>query len=185
MDLERHLEDALRVIGSLRDHTERIRLIAERIEETISSGGKVMICGNGGSAADAQHLAAELIGRYKSERNPLPAISLSSDPSVMTCIGNDYGFEEVFARQVEGIGRKGDLLLLFSTSGNSPNIIKALERAKGIGIGTIALLGKGGGMAKGMADIELIVDSDDTARVQEAHCVVLHLISEYFERKRG
>lgn len=183
MDLEKDLEEAIRTIGSLRDHLEVIKLMAGKIKRTISSGGKVMTCGNGGSAAEAQHLVAELVGRYKSNRSPLPAISLSSDPSVITCIGNDYGFDEIFARQVEAFGRKGDLLIVFSTSGNPPNIVKALEKAKEMGIETISLLGKGGGIAKGMADLELVIESDDTARVQEAHSVVVHLLSEHFEER--
>jgi D-sedoheptulose 7-phosphate isomerase len=150
---------------------------------TLRAGGKILTAGNGGSAADAMHLTEELTGRYRANRRSLPGICLSADATALTCIGNDFGFDEVFARQLEGLGVKGDLLIVFSTSGNSANILRALETARSRGLQTAALLGKGGGKAKGSADIEIIVGSADSARIQEAHTVVMHALLEVIERE--
>jgi D-sedoheptulose 7-phosphate isomerase len=144
------------------------------IKRSLSSGGKLLSIGNGGSAADALHLAEELVGRFDQERPSLPAIALCADPTLLTCIGNDYGFEKLFSRQVEGLGRPGDVLVVFTTSGNSPNLIAALKTARGKGIKTIALLGKSGGAARGIADHEIIVPSEIGARIQEVHTFILH-----------
>jgi D-sedoheptulose 7-phosphate isomerase len=141
----------------------------------------VLICGNGGSGCEAQHLAAELVGHYKTDRAALSAIALSADGALLTCIGNDFAFEEIFARQVEGLGNRGDVLLVFTTSGNSRNVVRALEAARRRGLKTIALLGRGGGAARGQADLELIVASDETARIQEAHQFLLHAIMDIIE----
>ena len=143
----------------------------------LRSGGKVMACGNGGSAADAQHFAAELIGRFERERQELAAIALTTDTSILTAVGNDYSYEEVFSKQVRGLGKKGDILLGISTSGNSKNVVKAIEAAKKIGINIIALTGNGGGKIAsllGVNDIHLCVPSNRTARIQETHLVLLH-----------
>ncbi|NQW69158.1 MAG: phosphoheptose isomerase [Betaproteobacteria bacterium] len=145
--------------------------------DCLRSGGKVMACGNGGSAADAQHFAAELIGRFERERQELAAIALTTDTSILTAVGNDYSYDEVFSRQVRGLGKKGDILLGISTSGNSKNVVKAIEAAKKIGLNVIALTGNGGGKIASLLDandIHLCVPSNRTARIQETHLVLLH-----------
>jgi D-sedoheptulose 7-phosphate isomerase len=151
------------------------------IVEALKRGNKILSCGNGGSATDAMHLAEECVGRYRSDRRSLPAMALNADSSTLTCIANDWSFDEVYARQIEGLGQKGDVLVVFSTSGNSANIVSALEKANQAGLKTIALLGKSGGKAKGLAAIECIVPSDDTARIQEIHTWILHVILEEVE----
>ena len=143
----------------------------------LQSGGKVMACGNGGSAADAQHFAAELIGRFERERQELAAIALTTDSSILTAVGNDYSYDEVFSKQVRGLGKKGDVLLAISTSGNSKNVVKAIEAAKKIGIKIIALTGNGGGKIATLLDkddIHLCAPSTRTACIQETHLVLLH-----------
>jgi len=145
--------------------------------DCLRSGGKVMACGNGGSAADAQHFAAELIGRFERERQELAAIALTTDTSILTAVGNDYSYDEVFSKQVRGLGKKGDILLGISTSGNSKNVVKAIEAAKKIGLNIIALTGNGGGKIASLLDandIHLCVPSNRTARIQETHLVLLH-----------
>ena len=149
------------------------------------AGGCVYWCGNGGSAADSQHLAAELVGRFRSDRKPLRSVALSTDSSVLTCIANDYDYDDVFARQVEGIARKGDVLVGISTSGNSENVVKALTSAKVLGLKTVALLGKDGGKAKAVADLSLVVPSHSTARVQEMHILIGHVLCELIEAEMG
>ena len=147
----------------------------------LQSGGKVMACGNGGSAADAQHFAAELIGRFERERQELAAIALTTDSSILTAVGNDYSYDEVFAKQVRGLGKKGDVLLAISTSGNSKNVVKAIEAAKKIGIKIIALTGNGGGKIATLLDkddIHLCAPSTRTARIQETHLVLLHSLCD-------
>ena len=147
------------------------------IVDCLRSGGKVMACGNGGSAADAQHFAAELIGRFERERQELAAIALTTDTSILTAVGNDYSHDEVFSKQVRGLGKKGDILLGISTSGNSKNVVKAIEAAKKIGLNIIALTGNGGGKIASLLDandIHLCVPSNRTARIQETHLVLLH-----------
>jgi D-sedoheptulose 7-phosphate isomerase len=171
------------VIASLARHEKTIAEIGRVIVRSLERGGKLLTCGNGGSAADALHLAEELVGRYDRERRSLPAIALTADSTLLTCIPNDYGFEHVFARQIEGLGRKGDVLVCFTTSGKSPNVIRAVKTAKQRGITTVALLGKGGGPTRGLADHEIIVDSRSTARVQEAHTLILHLLLEMVDAR--
>lgn len=149
----------------------------------LCSGNKILIAGNGGSASDAQHFAAEIVGRYKKERNGYPAIDLSSNNSVVTACGNDYGFSSIFSRQVEAFGNNGDVLVLFSTSGNSVNLIQAFKMAKKKGLATIAFLGKGGGKLKNSCNLEFIVPSNDTARIQEIHASLIHIICEELENK--
>jgi D-sedoheptulose 7-phosphate isomerase len=169
------------VLQSLVAQSELIDTIARRVRDTLLGGHTLLTCGNGGSATDAQHLAEELVGRYRSNRRALPALALTADSAALTCIGNDFGYEQVFARQIEGLARPGDLLLCFSTSGNSPNITAALRAARARGASSVALLGKDGGAARGLADLALVVASDDTARIQEAHLQVLHFICEAVE----
>ena len=155
---------------------------ARMIVAAIRGGGKAIFCGNGGSAADSQHLAAELMGRYLKEREPLPAVALTTDSSALTAIGNDYAFDEIFARQLRGLGRKGDVLIGISTSGNSRNVVAALETAKARGIATIALTGSAGGAMRGLADLCIAVPSSDTPRVQEMHIAIGHMICDLVER---
>ncbi|UCD12561.1 MAG: D-sedoheptulose 7-phosphate isomerase [Nitrospinaceae bacterium] len=154
---------------------------AEWIYDSLQGGGKLLLMGNGGSAADCQHIAAELVGRYKKERAALPAIALTVDTSSLTAIGNDYGFDAVFSRQVEALARPGDVLLGISTSGNSENILRAFQRANEMQVTTIALLGKGGGKAHGQARLALVVPSADTARIQEVHITIGHILCELIE----
>ena len=158
-----------------------ITKIADLIVTSYKKGGKLLIAGNGGSAADAQHFTAELVGRFIKERKGLPAIALTTNSSNVTAIGNDYGFEHVFERQVEALGKKEDVLVVISTSGNSKNLIKAVEKAKLQGLTTIALLGKEGGKLKGMCNHELIVPSMDTQRIQEMHILIIHLVCGIIE----
>ena len=160
-----------------------IEQIALIVIKTLQSNHCIFWCGNGGSAAESQHLAAELVGRFKKNRFPYKSISLNSDTAVLTCISNDFGYEEIFSRQIDGLGKKGDLLIALSTSGNSKNIERAIYQAKNKGIYTISLLGKGGGKIKDLADNNLIINSNDTARIQEAHLLVGHIICELVEEK--
>lgn len=155
---------------------------AAAIAAAMQAGRTVFAFGNGGSAADAQHFAAEMVGRYEGERRALPAIALTTDTSALTAIGNDYGFERVFARQLEALGRSGDVAIGISTSGNSPNVLRGLEAANRLGLVTIALTGRGGDAAK-LATWHVAVDEDRTARVQEVHATVLHAICELVERE--
>lgn len=175
------LESARQVFESLKPLVPVVEHIADTIQATLRKGGKILICGNGGSGCEAQHLAAELVGHYKTDRAAMSAIALSADGALLTCIGNDFAFEDIFARQVEGLGKPGDVLLVFTTSGNSCNVTRALEAARRRGLKTIALLGRGGGTARGQADIELIVASHETARIQEAHQFLLHAIMDMIE----
>lgn len=149
--------------------------------DCLRAGGKVMACGNGGSAADAQHFAAELIGRFERERQELAAIALTTDTSILTAVGNDYSYDEIFSKQVRGLGKKGDILIGISTSGNSKNVVKAIEAAKKMGIKIIALTGNGGGKIASLLDaddIHLCAPSTRTARIQETHLVLLHALCD-------
>ncbi len=151
-----------------------VSTVGESILASLREGGKLLTCGNGGSAADALHLAEELVGRYKIERRALPAICLNSDVTALTCIGNDYGYDAIFARQVEALGRRGDVLVGFTTSGNSANVLAAFAAARARGITTVLLSGKDGGKARTQCDYPIIVPSATTARIQEVHTLVLH-----------
>lgn len=153
--------------------------------DTLKSGGKIIFAGNGGSAADAQHLTAEFIGRFKRERPSLPSIALTVDSSILTCIGNDYGFDSIFSRQIQGIGNMNDTFVAITTSGNSANIINAVREANRRGIKTLCLTGKDGGKIKGLADIDIIVPSNVTARIQETHILIGHYFCEQIENKLG
>jgi D-sedoheptulose 7-phosphate isomerase len=156
----------------------RVDEVASRLVEAFDADGRVFTCGNGGSAADAQHLAGELVGRYRRERRPLPATALSVDPSVVTCIGNDYSFEDVFARQLQALARARDVVIGFTTTGRSENVVRALAAARELGATTVLFAGGEGKPALEHADVALLVPSSTTARVQEMHLLLLHLVIE-------
>ncbi len=159
-----------------------IEKAVNEIRDALSQGNKLLIAGNGGSAADSQHFAAELVGRYKLERKGLPAIALTVDSSILTAWSNDYNFETIFSRQLEALGKKGDVFFGISTSGNSKNIVEAVKLAKALGIKTIILSGSNGGKLKEYADVNVIVPSLNTARIQESHIMIIHIICELTER---
>jgi D-sedoheptulose 7-phosphate isomerase len=179
-EFQGHLETIVRVIEHLQGDLE---IASTMVVDTLKNGGKIILCGNGGSAADAQHIAAELTGRYKSERKGLPGIALTTDTSALTAIGNDYGYDQVFSRQLSGMGQSGDIFFGISTSGNSQNIINAFEVAREKGITTVALVGRDGGKMGEMADIALIVPSDSTPRIQESHILIGHIICDIIEKE--
>ncbi len=158
-----------------------VLLIAEKFAETFRQGGKILLFGNGGSAADAQHVAAELVGRFTRERTALPAIALTTDTSILTALGNDYGYDSVFRRQVEALAKSGDLVVGISTSGNSPNVLGALEWAKAHDIATIGVTGKDGGAMPALCDVCFIAPADETARIQEIHIAAWHAICDLVE----
>ena len=162
--------------------TPQIAEMVTVLVETFSRGGKLLVMGNGGSAADAQHFVAEIVSRFKMERRGLPAIALSTDTSILTAIGNDYGFDKVFRRQVEALAAAGDVVVGISTSGNSPNVQQGLELAREMGCRTIGLLGKDGGSIKHCCDLALVVSSHDTPRVQEGHITIIHIVCDLLEK---
>ena len=168
------------------DQAEEIAALADRYEIALRGGGTLFFAGNGGSAADAQHLATEYVVRYQTTRPAMRAVALTTDSSLLTACANDMGFDEVFARQVEALAEPGDLLVLHSTSGESPNMIRAAQAAKSRGVSVVAFLGRGGGQLAGLADVALVVPSDDTARIQELHLAIEHVICDLVEeRLRG
>lgn len=160
-----------------------IKTITEKIVTAFQNGNKVLFCGNGGSAADAQHLAAEFSGRFYTDRNPLPSEALHCNTSYLTAVANDYGYEFVYSRLLKGMGRQGDIIVGLSTSGNSGNIIKAFEQARSMGITTIAFTGEGGGKMKELSDILMNVPSNDTPRIQECHITVGHIVCQLVEEQ--
>lgn len=164
-----------------RDHAGRIATVATLLVTAFREGHKVLLFGNGGSATDAAHIAAEFVGRYKRERAPLPAIALATDIAAITCIANDYGFDELFARQVRAHGRKGDIAIGISTSGNSPNVLKGVAAARECGLITIAWTGGTGGKLAGLVDHPFVVPSTVTARIQESHITLGHVLCELVE----
>ena len=174
----RSLEEHEAALRSVNDLLPTLEAVSARLIEVFQGGGRLYTFGNGGSAADAQHLAAELIGRYRRERRPLPAVALSVDPSVVSCIANDYAWEDVFARQVEALVRPGDVVAGFTTSGRSANVVRGLERARTAGATTVLFTGGSEGPAAAHADVTLRVPSTTTARIQEMHLLLLHLLSE-------
>lgn len=175
------IDEHIAVIQAMAAQRPTLERIAIEITRAILAGKKVLWCGNGGSAADSQHLAAELMGRFRRERHPLPSIALTTDTSALTAIGNDYGYEKVFQRQVEGLCLRGDVLVGISTSGNSKNVCAALESAREIGAFTIALTGESGGAMAKIADLTLRVPSRDTARIQEGHILCGHMLCDWVE----
>ncbi len=184
--IQNALEESNRVKrGFFEKNEESIVEVARKMGGVIKAGNRILICGNGGSASDSQHFAGEMVGRLMKERRALPAIALTTDTSVLTAVGNDYGYDQVFSRQVEGIGASGDLLFTISTSGNSPNILRAAESAKAMGITVVALTGKDGGKLGRMADVHLNAGLGVTSpRIQETHITAIHvlvdLLDEYF-----
>ena len=172
--LKKYLDEHKALFQELYNINDKIHKATEQLIYTIQSGKKILVCGNGGSAADSQHFAAEIIGRFEKERIALPAIALTTDTSALTALGNDYGYDLVFSRQVEGLGVKGDTLVGISTSGNSENVIKAVESAKKRKINTIGLLGKNGGKLKDIVDVPVVIPHSNTARIQEAHIFIIH-----------
>lgn len=180
--LQQHVEDAVALKRSFfAAELEHLVAQAEDMAERLRRGGKILVCGNGGSAADAQHFAAELSGRYLKERRALAGVALTTDTSALTAIGNDYGFDRVFSRQVEALGRPGDLLVGISTSGNSRNVILAVEAAQALGLRTLGLLGRDGGTLRQLVDDPLVVPSAVTARIQEVHQMVYHFWCEVLD----
>jgi len=157
-----------------KENAHRMAGVARRMVEVLHNGGKILFCGNGGSAADAQHLAAEFVNRFQRDRQALAAIALTTDTSVLTSIGNDYGFDRIFSRQIEALARPGDLLVALSTSGNSPNVLRAVEAARALGVFSIGLCGGSGGALAAAADETFIVPSPETPRIQEAHITLGH-----------
>jgi phosphoheptose isomerase len=181
MSIRGSLNDSIAAIRSIFDLEDRVAEAANLLRETLLSGHKVLACGNGGSASDTAHFAAELACRFVADRRPYPAISLTGDGGLLTAIGNDYSYAELFARQVKAFGTPGDLLVALTTSGKSENIKRALEQAKELGLRSIALLGRDGGSCLGLADVELLIPEQVTARIQEAHKVIVHLLCELVE----
>jgi len=183
----RHIEAGLDALGALTAATKslapRVAALAQRYADVLSRGGTLYFCGNGGSAADAQHLAAEYVVRYAADRRPLAAVALTADASILTAVGNDLGFERLFARQVEALCRPNDLLILHSTSGRSPNLLAAARAARARGVPAVAFLGKGGGTLAGEVDEAIIVPSDVTSLIQTIHLALEHLIVELVEQQ--
>jgi D-sedoheptulose 7-phosphate isomerase len=180
--------EALQRLGALAqqmaaDETESVARLAGTFARTLREGGTLFFAGNGGSAADAQHIATEYVVRFRDNRRPLRAVALTTDTSLLTACSNDLGFEEVFARQVEALVRRGDLLMLHSTSGESPNLIRAAQAAKACGATVVAMLGKGGGQLREHADDAVIIPSDDTAHIQELHLAIEHIMCELVEQE--
>lgn len=181
----KNIEDHQLVIATLRGLAPTIAHAVDLIADSLYAGGKLMLCGNGGSAADSQHLAAEFTGRFSQDRRPLAALALSTDTSALTCIGNDYSFDDVFVRQLLALGRAGDCLLAISTSGNSANVIRTVEAANSAGIHSIGLLGRDGGKLAAMCACSIVVPSPITARIQEAHILIGHTLCGAVEQRLG
>ena len=180
--LDEMIDTHIRCLEHLRSMASDLDKVGDTLSRCLLNGGKIMICGNGGSASDAQHFAAEIVGRFERERRAFPAVALSTDTSILTAVGNDYGYEEVFARQVEGLGRPGDVLIGISTSGNSANVIRAVKRARAMQMPTIGLLGKDGGALQALVERAIVVGGGTTARIQEAHIFILHYWAWFIER---
>jgi D-sedoheptulose 7-phosphate isomerase len=174
--------ESLACLAGLRRQLERIEQAAALLVGTLERGGRVLTAGNGGSAAEAMHMAEELLGRFRGDRPSLPAVALTADGTALTCIGNDYGFDFVFSRQIEGLGRAGDLLVLFSTSGRAANLTRALAAARARQMRILLLLGRDGGALAGAGDCELLVPGAATERIQEAHQLLVHILLEAVER---
>jgi D-sedoheptulose 7-phosphate isomerase len=182
-EIQGRIDESIRIKRSLRDQAPLLIRIATLWTETLRRGNQVIFFGNGGSAADAQHFVCELAGRFYLERKPVAAVALTVNTSSLTAIGNDYGFHEVFARQLEGIARPGDVAVGISTSGNSPNVLLALERAAALGLVTVGFTGRGGGKMGGLCRHWLAIDSEETPRIQEGHLLAGHIICELTERE--
>ena len=183
--LTERLDGSVAAVTSLRDQLEVLIRIGAAVNEMVTRGGTLYTAGNGGSAAQALHLAEELVGRYRGDRRPVPAVCLNADPTALTCIANDYGYEHVFARVCEALLTPGDVLLVLSTSGGSENVVRALQVARKIDVTTVGLLGRTGGACLDLVDHAVLVPFDDSAHVQEAHQVAIHLICEMVEEQLG
>jgi phosphoheptose isomerase len=181
--LQTGIADAMAIFGSLQTLAPQVEQAADAIADCLTNGKKLLVCGNGGSAADAADFCTELSCRFENDRRPYPAMNLAQGGSLITAIGNDYGFEEVFARQVRAFAAPGDLLIGVTTSGNSKNVRRALEEAKARKLKTIALLGRDGGSSRGIADIDLLIPGKSTARIQEAHKFLLHILCQIVEER--
>jgi D-sedoheptulose 7-phosphate isomerase len=181
-DIEAIWEEHLRVATALRALASDVDRTVTLMARSMTAGGTLLVCGNGGSAADAQHIAAELTGRFLRDRKPLPALALHGNASSLTAIGNDYGYEQVFAREVDAHGRRGDVLLAISTSGNSANVLRAIEVARDKEMVVIGLTGESGGKMRALCDVCLCVPSTSTPRIQECHILIGHTICEFLER---
>jgi phosphoheptose isomerase len=181
--LTQHIEELQKDLQALNVHEAALMALSDAVLRAFNNGGKLLTCGNGGSAAEAAHLAEEFTGRFYRERKSLPGICLSIDGTLLTCIGNDYGFDDIFSRQVQSLGMPNDILIVFSSSGNSENIVRALESAKERGVITGAFLGKTGGKCKGLAEHEIIVQSVNPSamRIQECHQLMIHALCEHVE----
>lgn len=176
--------DSINVMSSFAAEDANLSVVKESADIMINClerGGKILVFGNGGSATDSQHMAAELVVRFEKERRALPCIALNADVANLTAAGNDYSFDRVFSRQVEALGTEGDVVMAISTSGNSPNVLEAVKTAKGMGLKTIALTGNDGGRLTGISDISIIVRTVNTARIQETHSVIIHVICKFIE----
>lgn len=180
---QRALSEARKVVELVAGLESQLGVAADMCVAALASGGKLLACGNGGSACEAQHLVGELVGRYKNTRRPLAAIALNTDGASMTCIANDFSYEDVFARQLEALGRPGDVVIVFTTSGQSPSVLACLRQARALGLPTLAFLGKDGGPAAELADCALIIRHAETARIQEAHQFLLHVLMDAIEGK--
>lgn len=183
--LKNSIDGAIVALELLRSCEAEFEAAVAVLADAVAAGGKILACGNGGSAADASHFMTELLCRFCEDRRPLPGIALTNDGSFLTATGNDYGFEHVFARQIEGLGKPGDVLIAISTSGNSANVLAAIETANAAGLETIALLGRDGGKTAGVAGLDIIVRHQVTARIQEAQKVLIHALCEGIERRLG
>lgn len=181
-NLSEHLKTIEMVSNTLADQIEKIGQI---LSVSLKSNGTLFWCGNGGSASDSQHLAAELVGRFSKNRRALRSIALNTDTSVLTCVANDFSYEDVFSRQIEALGRSGDVLIGISTSGNSENVLRAFKSARKMNLVTVALLGKDGGSCKELVDYALVIPSDSTARIQEMHILIGHILCELIEQELG
>ena len=183
--IQKVLDEQINNLNNLKDndYCNVIEEIVNMITTSMKNGGKILIAGNGGSAADAQHFAAEIVGRFVLERKGYPAIALTTDTSILTAVGNDYGYETIFSRQVEGLGNEGDVFIGISTSGNSKNVIEAIKVAKEKGLKVVGLTGKDGGKMKDLCDVSLVLNYSETARVQEHHLMSYHLICEFVEKE--
>jgi D-sedoheptulose 7-phosphate isomerase len=179
--INQHLKEHQAVLSTIESLTPQIEKVASLMIKALQNGNTIFWCGNGGSASDAQHLAGELVGRYVGDRKALKSISLNADSAVMTCIVNDYGYEHIFSRQVEGLGSKGDVLVGITTSGNSENVLNALAVANQKNMTTIGLLGKGGGKASSLVNEAIVIDSNSTARIQEMHITIGHILCDLIE----
>lgn len=182
MIIDNNFSEHLEVLNNSKVLKDKIIEFSKSINQALKNGNKIIWCGNGGSAADSMHLSTELIGRYKSNRKSLSSISLSSDSVAITCIANDFGYENIFSRQIEGVGKSGDVLVCLTTSGNSLNIIKAIKVAKLMNVKTILMSGNKGGKCSGLSDLELIIPSQSTARIQEIQIFIGHIICDYIEK---